>query len=87
MRPLAEIQAFEMQTAAADDARRTSRPIHTDPTPGYLADVCRALADAEAFCRRGPVLHSNPPVPDADNVRRREPVAHGNPLMEFPTQW
>tara|TARA_R100001244_G_scaffold2541_1_gene3931 strand:- start:9983 stop:10198 length:216 start_codon:yes stop_codon:yes gene_type:complete len=71
MGPLSAIQDIEMRAAAADDARRTSRAIRTDPTPGYLADVCNALADAEAFCRRA----------------SDKPAAPRDPLMEFRTQW
>lgn len=59
----------------------------TDPTPGYLADVLTALADAQAFCRRSPVSHANPPVPDDGNVSHRERLAKGNGFPEFPTQW
>lgn len=53
---------------------------HTDPTPGYLADVCRALADAEASCRRAPFDHrNNPPVSNGhEDARIRDAAVRNN---------
>ena len=88
MRPIAELQAMEMRSAAADEARRSSRrAAFVEPGNDYLARMLRPLADAQAFCRRSTVSHGNPPVRDDGNVSPRAPEAHGNVLMEFPTQW